>query len=54
MVEIKLRYKVVYTQVVDNRRIIKVFFFSIMDHYLKDCSLDDDNIQSDLGGISKW
>ena len=36
-----------YTQVVDNRHIIKGFFWSIMDHYSKDCSLDDDNIQSD-------
>ena len=35
----------IYTQVVDNRRIIKGFFWSIMDHYLKDGSLDDDNIQ---------
>ena len=35
----------VYTQVVDNKRIIKGFFWSIMDHYLKDGSLDDDNIQ---------
>ena len=40
-------FNVFYTQVVDNRRIIKVFFWSIMDHYSKDCSLDDDNIQSD-------
>ena len=36
-----------YTQVVDNRRIIKGFFWSIMDHYSQDCSLDDENIQSD-------
>ena len=35
----------IYTQVVDNRRIIKGFFWSIMDHYSQDCSLDDDNIQ---------
>ena len=34
-----------YTKVVDNRRIIKGFFWSIMDHYSQDCSLDDDNIQ---------
>ena len=42
-------YNCFYTQVVDNRRIIKGFFWSwsIMDHYSQDCSLDDDNIQSD-------
>ena len=44
---INLNDNKVYTQVVDNRRIIKGFFWSIMDHYLQDCSLDDDNIQSD-------
>jgi hypothetical protein len=47
--------KVFYTQVVDNRRIIKGFFWCIMDHYLKDCSLlDDDNSNEILGGNSKW
>ena len=44
----------VYTQVVDNRRIIKGFFWSIMAHYSKDCSLDDDNSNEILGGNSKW
>ena len=36
-----------YTQVVDNERIIKSFFWIIMGHYSQDDSLDDDNIQSD-------
>ena len=37
----------IYTQVVDNGRIIKGFFSNIMDHYSQDSSLDDDNIQWD-------
>ena len=40
-----LHLNYLYTQVVDNGRIIKGFFWSIMDHYSQDCSLDDDNIQ---------
>ena len=44
----------IYTQVVDNRRIIKGFFWSIIDHYLKDGSLDDDMSNKILGGNSKW
>jgi hypothetical protein len=27
--------------------LLKGFFWSIMDHYSQDCSLDDDNNQSD-------
>ena len=43
-----------YTQVVDNGRIIKVFFWSIMDHYSQDAHWMMITSNGILGGISKW
>ena len=43
-----------YTQVVDNGRIIKGFFWSIMDHYSQDAHWKMITSNEILGGISKW
>ena len=47
-------YKDIYTQVVDNERIIKGFFWSIMDHYSQDAHWMMITSNEILTGISKW
>ena len=49
-----LRDNTIYTHVVDNGRIIKGFFLSIMDHYSKDAHWMMITSNDILGGISKW
>ena len=51
---ILLNFNVLYTQVVDNGRIIKGFFWSIMDHYSQDAHWMMITSNEVLGGISKW
>ena len=46
--------KYFYTQVVDNGRIIKGFFWSIMDHYSQNAHWMMITSNHILGGISKW
>jgi hypothetical protein len=44
----------IYTQVVDNGRIMKGIFWSIMDHYSQDAHWMMITSNDILGGISKW
>jgi hypothetical protein len=44
----------IYTQVVDNGRIIKGFFWCIMDHYSQDAHWMMITSNEILSGISKW
>ena len=54
ILRILITYKYFYTQVVDKGRIIKGFFWSIMDHYSHDAHWMMITSNEILSSISKW